>query len=840
MSVRWASQAVLLVFLAGSFKGLAQPMPLHSDSLRVDYSRPKEYVVAGITVSGADYVDKEILRAIAGIRIGDRIEIPGDAIARAVRNIWRQALFAHVAVYLDSIHDSEVWLRYELKERPRLSGFSFRGTRKSEENELREKIDLQRGKVVTDNVELNTVNQVAAYYRGKGFFDVRVNVRQIPDTTLANSIRFLIEVDRGRRVKIDRIVFEGNQAFTDSRLKKLMKKTKENTWYPWSIFTISKFDSKAYEKDKQKILEHYSSKGYRDMAILGDTLIRNARGHLEITITLREGNPYYYRNIYWTGNTKYSSAFLDSALRIKRGDVYNEKYLQQRLNGDPRGDDISALYMDDGYLFFRIYPVEVAVERDSVDLEIRIFEGSQASINRVNIQGNTKTHDQVIRRAIRTLPGSKFSRADVIRSNREIAALGFFDPEKLDLRTDPHPEEGTVDLTYVVEEKPSDQVELSAGWGAGAGVIGSLGLRFNNFSASGIFNPKSWTPLPSGDGQTFSIRFQSTGRRYQSFNISFVEPWLGGRKPNSLSIGTYFSRFTNNLPVADPNYGSLATLGSSVGYGKQLKWPDDFFTLVSSLNVSNYHLKNFQDNFFMTDGNALSISVKETFGRYSSGPDNIFPRYGSNIYLSLAVTPPYSLFIKKDYANLPPSEKYRLIEFHKWRFGAQWFANLTGKFVLHLNAKGGFLGYYNAAIGAPPFERFQVGGDGLSQTYSLYGIDFIAHRGYEIYTTDGYATIFNKYTAELRYPFSTNPSAYVFGMAWAEAANAWYSFSEYDPFQLKRSAGLGIRVYLPIFGIVGFDYGIGFDRTPSGPVNTVGDFLNNYGKFSIVLGFEPE
>lgn len=830
-------QLYMLILLAAH----AQAQQLTDDSLMLDYSRPKEYVVAGITLSGADYVDKDILIALAGIRKGDRIEIPGEAVSRAIRNIWRQALFAHVAVYVDSVSDDEVWLRYALQERPRLSGFSFRGTRKAEENDLREKIKLQRGKVVTDNVALNTKNQVTAYYRDKGFYDVNVQVRQLPDTIQANSVRFQIVVDRGRRVKIDRIAFEGNEAFSDNRLKRLMKKTKENTWYPWSVFSVSKYDAKAYEKDKQQLREHYASKGYRDMTIRSDSFSRNNRGNLEITIRLYEGHPYYYRNITWTGNTKFSSSFLDSALRIQRGDVYNEKYLQQRLNGDPRGDDISALYMDDGYLFFRVFPVETAIEKDSVDLEIRIYEGSQATINRVNIQGNTKTHDQVIRRAIRTLPGSKFSRADVIRSNREIASLGFFDPEKLDIRTEPHPEEGTVDLTYVVEEKPSDQVELSAGWGgAGAGVIGSLGLRFNNFSAAGLFDPRSWSPLPSGDGQTFSVRFQSTGRRYQSFNISFVEPWLGGRKPNSLSIGTFFSRFTNNLPTADPNFGSLSTLGGSIGFGKQLKWPDDFFTLVSSVNISNYYLRNYQANFFITDGNALSINLKETFGRYSSGPDNIYPRYGSNIYLSVAATPPYSLFIKKDYAGLPPEEKYRLVEFHKWRFGAQWFSNVTGKFVLHLHARGGYLGYYNRAIGLAPFERFQVGGDGLSQTYSLYGIDFIAHRGYEIYTTSQYASIFNKYTAELRYPFSTNPSAYVFGMVWVEAANAWYSFREYDPFQLKRAAGLGLRVYLPIFGTVGFDYGIGFDRTVSSPINTIGDFLNNYGKFSIVLGFEPE
>jgi outer membrane protein insertion porin family len=661
-------------------------------------------------------------------------------------------------------------------------------------------------------------------------------VSEVNDTTQQNSMLYYIYVDRGNRVKIDRITFNGNVAVSENKLHSLMKKTKEDTWYPWSIFTISRFKKKEYEADKTKILAYYASHGYRDARILSDSVYKNEWGYLNIVINLTEGGKYYFRNINWTGNTKYSDAKLDSALRIKKGDVYDEAFLEKRLNGDQRGDDVGSLYMDDGYLFFQVTPVEVNIENDSIDLEIRLHEGAQAIVNRVNIEGNSKTHEHVIRRVIRTMPGSKFSRADVIRTQREISTLGFFDPEKLDIRTDPHPENGTVDLTYVVEEKPSDQVELSAGWGGqGTGVIGSLGVRFNNFSIKGVLDPKSWTPLPAGDGQSLSLRFQSTGKAYQSFNISFTEPWLGGHKPNSLSVGVFASKFTNGRPSNDPLYGKLNTTGGSIGLGKQLKWPDDFFTLISSINVTNYALHNYATNFFITNGNALSLSLKETFGRNSEGPDYIFPKWGSNFYVSIEATPPYSLFNNKNYDSLPPSEKYKLVEFHQERFLAEWYANVAGKFVLRLAAKGGYLGFYNPDVGPPPFERFQVGGDGLSQNYSLYGINFIAQRGYDVYTPVP-ATIFNKYTIELRYPFSTNPSAFVYGTVWAEAGNAWYSFQSYDPFNLKRAAGFGLRVFLPIFGTVGFDYGWPFD-------NANNTNFNNWikgGKFNIVLGFEPE
>ncbi|MGB3075455.1 MAG: POTRA domain-containing protein, partial [Chitinophagales bacterium] len=722
---------------------------------------------------------------------------------------------------------------------PRLSGFTFRGATKGEQDDLREKIKLNKGKVLTDNVKVNTYNTIKSFFYEKGYTHTKVTIDERVDSSQQNSMLYYIYIDKGNRVRIDNILFKGNTAVTSSHLRRLMKKTKENP--VWSVFTISKFRPSDYEDDKAKILAFYSTKGYRDAHIKFDSVYENENGNLNIQIWIAEGNKYFFRDIRWSGNAKYASSRLDSALRIKKGDVYDEAFLQKRLNGDPNGTDVGSLYMDDGYLFFSVTPVEVSIENDSIDLEIRVHEGPQATINQVFIEGNTKTHEHVIRRVIRTTPGSKFSRADVIRTQREILATGFFDPEKLGINTEPHPENGTVDLTYSVEEKPSDQVELSAGWGgSGTGVIGSLGVKFNNFSMRNLFDLKTWSPLPSGDGQVFSVRLQSNGRYYQSFNIGFTEPWLGGKKPNSLNVGLYSSRYARGTNKNDPSYGTLVTTGATVGLGKQLQWPDDYFTLISALNFTNYSLDNYTTNFFINTGNAYSISLKETFGRNSMGPDFTFPKWGSNIYVSVAVTPPYSLFNNKDYSELPVAEKYKWVEFHKWRFGAEWYTNLFGKFVLKTAAKGGYLGYYNPDIGLTPFERFDVGGDGLSQNYSLYGVDIISQRGYkDVYAYA--APIFNKYTLELRYPFSTSPSAFIYGTAWVEAGNAWYSFDDYDPFNLRRAAGLGLRVFLPIFGTVGFDYGIGFDKPrPLIPPRTLGEYLNAYGAFNIVLGFEPE
>jgi len=815
----------------------------------VDYANPKEYTVGGITVSGTKYLDNDILILLSGLKVGQRVLVPGTDITKCVQTLWKQGLFEDVNVNVTRATTDSVWLQFVVVEKPRMTTFTFKGIRKGEQDDLRKKINLIKGKVLTESVIVTTENTVKDYYVDKGYRNVKVTMTTTPDTTGGpNNSKLVIGVAKGKRVKIDRIDFTGNAAFSDNRLRRLMKKTKRNT--PWSVFTVSRFTEKEYRKDKAAIVAFYNKKGYRDASIAKDTMRYNDKGHLEIAMTVAEGNKFYFRSIDWTGNTKYSSGRLDSILGIKSGDVYNTQMLQRRLLADPNGNDVSSLYLDDGYLFFSATPVETSVENDSVDLEIRIYEGPQATINEVNITGNDKTNERVIRRSIRTLPGSKFSRADVIRSQRELATLGFFNPEKIEITPVPHPENGTVDINYKVEEKPSDQLELSAGYGGkDYGVTGALGIKFTNFSTRNIFRKEGWQPLPSGDGQQLSVRAQSNGKYYQSYNLSFTEPWLGGKKPNSLSIGTYLSKITTGFARTDERYGYLITTGASLGLGKQLKWPDDYFSLISSLDYQNYRLKNYNSqSFIITDGTANSLSLKETFARNSLS-DFTFPRSGSSITMSVQLTPPWSLLNGKDYTMLTTNQKYKWIEYHKYRFNVDWYTPVVGKLVLRTSAKTGFIGYYNKDFGISPFERFRVGGDGLSN-YTIYGVDVVAQRGYEDYSSPQYVdpstkvpgTIFNKFTAELRYPFSTNPSAFIYGIVFAEGANQWLHAKDYDPFKLNRSVGLGMRFLLPAFGLLGFDYGIPFDEyklTGTAKPTNIGNMIKG-GKFSIVLGFEPE
>ena len=523
--------------------------------------------------------------------------------------------------------------------------------------------------------------------------------------------------------------------------------------------------------------------------------------------------------------------------------VYNESFLDRRLFADPNGNDISSLYMDDGYLFFSATPVELNVVNDSVDLEIRIYEGPQAIINNIIITGNTKTSERVIRRVIRTLPGNKFSRADVIRTQREIAATGVFNPETIQILPEPHPENGTVDITYKVEEKPSDQFELSAGYGGSTGIVGALGVSFNNFSLRKMFMKGGWDPIPSGDLQRLSLRVNSSGKAYQSYNMSFTEPYLGGKKPNSFSVGGVHTRYTNYLSKDDPKYGALVTNGGTIGYGRQLKFPDDFFVLISNLDYQNYNVNNYATSYFngIKQGSFNNLGLTETISRNSTNQPT-FPTGGSNFSLTVKLTPPYSLFNKEKFSNpdLGYQDKFKWVEYHKYRFNAEWYSNPFGKFVVKTSAKFGFMGYYNKNIGLSSFETYSFGGDFTANYNPILGQESISLRGYEQNPKDQTATIFNKYTVELRYPFSTNPSTFVYGLAFVEGGNAWTKFKDYDPFSLRRSAGLGLRVFLPAFGLLGFDYGIGFDKSVLTKTKTVGDFFNNYGKFNIILGFEPE
>jgi outer membrane protein insertion porin family len=608
-----------------------------------------------------------------------------------------------------------------------------------------------------------------------------------------------------------------------------------------NIFSGSKFIRKNYEQDKVHIIDYYNTLGYRDAKITSDSVYMDNHD-LKIDLHIDEGHMYYFRYITWKGNTKYTTGRLDSILRIKKGDIYNQSLLDQRLNMNPNGGDVSSLYMDDGYLFFQVTPLEIAVVGDSIDVEIRIAEGPQATINEVRIMGNTKTKEYVIRRELRTLPGNKFSRSDLIRSQREIINLGYFDPEQLEVVPIPNPEKGTVDIEYRVVEKPSDKLELSAGWGgAGRGVVGTLGVTFTNFSIQNMFKKGTWSPLPSGDGQQLSLRVQTNGRIYQSYNASFTEPWLGGKKPNSFTIGWYHTRYAD-LDAENNVLGRLITNGASVGLGIRLKKPDDWFTFQTLINYQNYTLQNWTStDFIITDGSSNNLSVKFVLAR-NSVDQPIYPRRGSNIMVSLQLTPPYSLFNSRDYSTLDNNEKYKWVEYHKWRVTAEWFTPVTRKekmpIVLRMAAKFGFLGYYNKDIGYSPFERFELGGDGLSNI-SFYGRDIIALRGYEVISDPKGDPFFTKFTVEMRFPFSLNPSATIYGLAFAEGGNTFSNIRDYNPLNLKRAAGLGVRIYLPMFGMLGFDYGIGFDKNL--PKTTgFGNYLGQYGKFSIILGFEPD
>ncbi|MFN3875927.1 MAG: outer membrane protein assembly factor, partial [Flavobacteriales bacterium] len=638
------------------------------------------------------------------------------------------------------------------------------------------------------------------------------------------------DAERGPRVKIQEITFSGNTALPEAKLRRKMKKTKRKRWY--GIFTSSKFIADEFKADKARLIEAYNNEGFRDAAIVRDTLIRTGPDRVRLEIDIDEGRRYYFRNITWTGNTKHRASKLDSILNIQKGDVYSKKVLDSRLYMNPTGRDISSLYMDDGYLSFYPEPIEVA-DGDSIDLEIRLREGRQFRIRNVIIKGNTKTYEHVIRREIRTKPGQLFNRSDVIRTQREIAQLGYFDQEKLGVNPIPDPRTGLVDLEYTVEERPSDRLELSGGYGGGRMVL-SLGLSFTNFSIRNIFKGSAYQPLPAGDGQTLNLRAQTNGRFFQSYSLSFVEPWLGGRKPNALSFSAYFSRQTNGFAryirkegarVENPEFRGLDIVGLTLGLGKRLTVPDDFFLLRQNLSYQNYDLNNFNFGVVVFEfdkgrSNVLSYSVQLS---RNSVDAPFFARSGSDISLSLKATPPWSLLQpSRDWAALPPAERFRWAEFHKWKLSMQWFNRITRSksqhdLVLMLRAGYGFLGKYNPAIGESPFERFYLGGSGLTG-FQLDGREIIALRGYDDNSLSRAVGDFivGKYTAELRFPVSLNPQATIYTLAFASAGNTWGA-ERFDPFKLYRSAGLGLRLFLPMFGPMGLDYGWRFDDVPQFP-----------------------
>ncbi len=798
----------LSVFLIFSVVGVhAQVNPTEPV---VDYGQPREYEIGGITVTGSENFDTQAIILFSGLKVGNRIDIPGEAITKAIRNLWKQRLFSDVQVKLADIRGDVAFLNIEVKERKRLSRFKFEGVNRSQADDLREKIRLVRGTVVNENIKTNIVNTCRNYFIDKGYLRTKVEVVEKVDTLIPNSVMLFINIDKNKKIKIKEIEFTGVTALKESKLLKAMKDTKKRGIM--RIFSPSKFISSSYRTDKKSIIALYNTKGYRDARIISDSVYDIDEKHIGIRIDILEGNQFYFRDIFWTGNTKYSSAELNRILDINKGEVYDQSKLESRLYMNPNGGDVSSLYLDDGYLAFTPQVMEVLVENDSIDLEIRLYEGKQYRVNQVLITGNTKTNDHVVRREIRTRPGDLFSRSDIIRTQRELAQLGYFDPEQFEINPVQNDREGTVDLEYGVVEKPSDQIELSGGWGAGR-IVGTLGISFTNFSMRNIFNLKAWRPLPTGDGQRLSLRVQSNGIYFQSYNASFTEPWLGGKKPTSLTVSISHSVQTNGVRKNDENRSrqSLLITGGSVGIGKRLQWPDDYFQLFQSINYQYYQLDNFNNIFVFSDGFANNLNYLVALSR-NSVDNPLYPRYGSNVALTLRITPPFSAFIDKDYENLPPSEKYRFVEYHKWKFTTEWFTELAPKLVLRTKAGWGFLGYYNQDIGPSPFERFYLGGSALSG-FQLDGREIIALRGYQdmsVSAPQG-SNVITKYTMELRYPISLNPSATIYALGFAEAGNSWLAFQEFNPLQLKRSVGFGLRIYLPMFGLMGIDYGWGLD-----------------------------
>ena len=865
-----------------------------STALTVDYSKPKEYSIANIKVKGTEN-DKTILISLSGLRQGQKIKIPGEDIPKAIKSLWKQKLFTNVSIDVDKVVGNEVFLTIVVEERPHIHSYTILGVKNSDRDDIHKKIDLRTGEIFTDNKKMKAIQVIKNYYIEKGFLNVKAEAKVERDSVLKRTINVKFYVQKGEPVRIRAISFEGAKSFSEPMLRHKMKETKERvkfdmdsilqfrknfkkfgyhpkwyevpgslspySWYQYlehfvnlNIFKASKFRIKEYEEDKKSVIEFYNTKGYRDAHIVFDSVIREDNNNLVINIKIDEGRKYYFRNFLYNGNAKYPDSVLSKIINIKKGEVYNAKALEEKLFSNPNGGDVSSLYMNDGYLFFSIQPMEVRVDGDSIDIELRITEGPQATINEVRIIGNTKTNERVIRRELRTLPGNKFSREDLIRSQRQIISLGYFDPQQLDVVPIPNAENGTVDIEYRVTEKPSDQLELSAGYGGTTvGLTGTLGVTFTNFSLRNITDKKAWNPLPTGDGQRLSIRIQSGGKTSQFFTASFTEPWLGGKKPNSLTFAfnrTNIISYANGLTYAST--GHYYSTGGTVSWATRLKKPDDYFTFETALTYAYYQINNssylpiFNTGTGNGVGDAHNLNLSLILSR-NSLDQVLYPKHGSSFMFSVQGTLPYSKLFKGPRSinygsdSLSPEVRYKLVEFFKVKFFADWYTTLYQNLVFRASAKLGFLGTYNQKLGVSPFERFEVGGDGIS-TFNILGKEIVRLRGYDIISptsppaTIAGAAIFNKFTAELRYPISLNPSATIFALVFLEGGNTWQDMSDYRPYQLNKSVGIGVRVFLPMFGLLGLDYGFPLDHV----VYSNGTKSNPNGKVNIILGQEPE
>ena len=813
---------------------------------------PKKYEIAGMRVTGADNYDEYIVIGYSGLSVGDVVEIPGDQITNAAKRFWRQGLFSKIQIKVEKVCGNKAWLLFDLRQQPRISEINYHGVKKGEREDLQERLGLMKGNQITQNIVNRATEIITAYFKQKGFSNVEVNILQKPDLSRENEMIVDININKNDKVKVHKIYIDGNQVLSDKKIQRVMKKTNEKARLV-NLFRQKKFVDKDFETDLGLIIKKYNELGYRDARILKDSVSQHDEKTVDVHISLEEGRQYFISDITWAGNTVYSSAHLNAILGMKAGDVYDQTLLNKRTMEDD--DAVANLYMNNGYLFFQLVPIESKVEGDSVALEMRIIEGPQARINSIIINGNDRLYEKVIRRELRVRPGELFSKEDLMRSAREIAQTGHFDPESMDIKPEPNPENGTVDLLFNLTSKNNDQVELSAGWGQ-TGVIGRVALKFSNFSIKNLFNPSSYKGIiPQGEGQTFTISAQTNAKYYQAYSLSFFEPWFGGKRPNSLSVSAHYSRQTGvnsnfySKNYYDPymmggwgySYGYnsdyyqasyenaydpnkyLQMAGVSVGFGKRLNWPDNYFTFTGQLSYNWYNLKNWDYLYYMNNGTSNAFVLGLQLARNSI--DNpLYTRSGSQFSLDFSLTPPVSLFSNKNWQALAADgsqaakkEMYRWIEYWKLKFKSRTYTPLTdptGKWTLVLMTRAdiGLLGSYNKYLKSP-FETFYVGGDGMSGSY-MYAQETIALRGYDNgaftpWTKDGYA--YTRFCMELHFPFLLQPSTTIYGLAFVEGGNAWTDVKDFAPFNLKRSAGVGVRIFLPMVGMMGIDWGYGFD-----------------------------
>ncbi|GHT35184.1 outer membrane protein assembly factor [Bacteroidia bacterium] len=823
--------------------------------------QPKEYEIAGITTTGATNYEDFILIGFSGLSVGQKINVPGDAITNAIKKFWKQGFFSDVNITATKVVGDKIWLNIALEQRPRISKINFSGMKKSEREDISAKIGISNGSQLTPNLINRTKEIIKKFYEDKGYLNAEVTLTQRDDPDTKGSVIVDISVDKKKKVKVSEFFVDGNKALSDRKVDWVMKKTNRKRRI-MNIFKSKKYIKENFDEDKKTLIDKYNELGYRDAVLVKDSVYRINDKSVAVYLDINEGKKYYFRNISWIGNTLYPTALLQQTLRIKKGDVYNTKKLNDRVNTDE--DAVGNIYMDNGYLFSHIDPVEVNIIGDSIDVEMHIFEGPQATINNIIISGNTRVYENVVRRELRIKPGQLFSKTDLQRTLREIAQMGHFDPEKLNPDIQPNMENGTVDIGIALEPKGSDQVELSAGWGS-TGIIFSGTLKFTNFSMQNIFKPETYRIVPQGDGQTFAIRAQTNGSYYYSGGVSFMEPWLGGKRPTSLTVSANYSKQTGMSSRYYDNYYQnyyyqqlygdnyytsdmfdddkyLKIISLSAGIGTRLTFPDDYFTLYGELAFLQYRLRQWGGYFPISDGTANNLSLNLTLSRNSI--DNpYYTTSGSQFSLSAQVTPPYSLFDGKDYSDpeLPASDRYNWIEYHKWKFKAKTFTPLTRneKLVFMARAEFGYLGYFNKNKKSP-FETFYMGGDGMSS--SSYLTETVGLRGYEsgaLSVSNNNGTLFTAYDNlyaklgfELRYPIMTGQTT-IYALTFMDAGNAWVNGKDFNPFELKRSAGVGLRIFLPMIGLMGVDWGYGFDK-----VWTNDGYKVSGSQFNFVLGQE--